>query len=468
MKRLIIAVVFITAFFITCLGQTKLIVSFTDIEIPERHFVKCYYLSAGKLQLADSALVYDTYKANLTLQLPKGYTGTCFLALNKAGKNDPMLVINPNETLIAIQTTIEDLKAGKIFIQNSDENKVYNMVFDLKKDFDAKSRALQKIRMGLLKYDSALYAKVTAYESEFENIRRDYNSQLDVVAQVYPQSVTAKHIIQCLQQPVRSDKPQYAVYDNIESFMHYHYFDKINFDDTVLLNHVAFPTTITNYLSNYTDGSEVNMNTSTDILMNKASVNLKVKDFVFNLLLNYFLDRNYDYAVNHLNDNYADGCSVGVSPDKQKFLEALKNTQVGAKIPDVVLYDNNSQIKSLYNTFPQSKYTLLYVWLSSCHSCQTKTPAIVEMAKKYKKTDVNLFAISLDEKKEEWQAGIAKYKLTDYTNVAELVPMPKSTVLPSYAIRTTPKLFVLDKDGKIVAKDVYGDDLKKLLDGLTK
>lgn len=468
MKKIFIAVVFITAFFISSFAQTKLIVSFTDNEIAERHFVKCYYISGGKQILADSALVYDTYKANLILKLPQGYTGTCFIALDKLGRNDPMLIINPTETLINIQSTIADLKAGKIFIQNSEENKVYNMVVDLKKEFDTKSKALQKIRMGMLKYDSTLYTKVNAYESEFENIRRDYNSQLDVIAQVYTQSVTVKHIVQCVRQPVRSDKPQYAIYDNIESFMHYHYFDKINFADTILLNHIAFPSTITNYLSNFTDASEINLNTSIDIIMEKASANAKVKDFVFNLLLNYFLDRNYDYAVNHLNDKYADGCSVGVSPDKQKFVEALKNTQVGAKIPDLVLYDNNGQIKSLYNSFTQSKYTIFYVWTTWCHSCQSKTPVLVEILKKYKKTDLNLFAISLDEKKEDWTAGIAKYKLADYTNVAELVPMAKSTVLPSYAIRTTPKLFVLDKDGKIVAKDVYGDDLKKLLEGLVK
>jgi thiol-disulfide isomerase/thioredoxin len=469
MKKIITAVVFITAFFITAAAQAKLNISFTDDNIAERHFLKCFYISGGKQVLCDSALLYDAYKTNLQLRLPAGYSGACVLSLDNPSPADPMLLVTPSETLISIRTSTKEFKDGIIYVDNSNENKVYSMVMELKKDFDDRSRALQKVRTNMAKYDSTLYAKVVSYENEFETIRKDFNVQLDVIAQLYPGTYTAGHIIQCLKQPARSDKPEYLVnYDNIESFMHYHYFDKINFNDTLLLNHIAFASTIAYYLANYTDGSERNLNNSIEILMNKASVNSAVKDFVFNLLLDYFLKRNYDYAVTHLNDKYADGCSVGVSPDKQKFVEALKNTQVGAKIPDLVLYDNNGQIKSLYNSFTQSKYTIFYVWTSWCHSCQSKTLVLMDILKKYKKTDVNLFAISLDEKKEDWTAGIAKYKLADYTNVAELVPMAKSTVLPSYAIRTTPKLYVLDNAGKIIAKDVYGDDLKKLLESLAK
>jgi len=55
---------------------------------------------------------------------------------------------------------------------------------------------------------------------------------------------------------------------------------------------------------------------------------------------------------------------------------------------------------------------------------------------------------------------IQKYKINNWVNVAELTSLQNSTILPKLNIRTTPKIFIIDKNGIIVAKDVTADELK--------
>ena len=81
---------------------------------------------------------------------------------------------------------------------------------------------------------------------------------------------------------------------------------------------------------------------------------------------------------------------------------------------------------------------------------------------------MGVFAISIDEKKEDWLLAIQKYKTNNWINIAELVSLKKSIVLPKLNIRTTPKLFIIDKNGIIISKDLFGDDLQKKLTELLK
>jgi hypothetical protein len=81
----------------------------------------------------------------------------------------------------------------------------------------------------------------------------------------------------------------------------------------------------------------------------------------------------------------------------------------------------------------------------------------------WKKKKIGLFTVGLDEDKATWKLNMEKYGLKGI-HVNELVPLTQSKVLPVFNIHTTPALFILDSEGKILEKNIYGKSLEKVLE----
>jgi len=71
---------------------------------------------------------------------------------------------------------------------------------------------------------------------------------------------------------------------------------------------------------------------------------------------------------------------------------------------------------------------------------------------------LNIISVSLDDNAEDWKNAIAKDGLT-WTQVSNLKEM-KDPIAIQYGITQIPTTFLLDSDGKIVAIDLFGEDLK--------
>ena len=79
---------------------------------------------------------------------------------------------------------------------------------------------------------------------------------------------------------------------------------------------------------------------------------------------------------------------------------------------------------------------------------------------------MGLFTVSLDEKKEDWIAAMDRNGKADHPCVSEGVPIKNSSVTTLLAVATTPKVYIINKDSEIVAKDLYGKDLESELEEL--
>jgi peroxiredoxin len=234
-----------------------------------------------------------------------------------------------------------------------------------------------------------------------------------------------------------------------------------------ILNYPALASKINEYFSFYCDNTISAYKEGTDVLMSKIS-NEQIKNYVFNHILNIFLTKNSDALVTYLYDKYSDGCGVRLPAEKMNEFSSIVQTQVGASIPNIILNDTKSELVGLQNFVAKNKYTVVYVWMASCHACQTKTPKLEQVISPYLKKGLGVYSISLDEKKEDWYDAVLKYNIQNWTNVCELTSLQNSSVLPKLNIRTTPKLFIIDKSGKIVAKDIFGDALSSKLIELLK
>jgi peroxiredoxin len=105
------------------------------------------------------------------------------------------------------------------------------------------------------------------------------------------------------------------------------------------------------------------------------------------------------------------------------------------------------------------KVTLIDFWASWCRPCREENPNVVALYAELHKKGLNIISVSLDKDASAWKNAVAQDKLT-WTQVSNLKEMQDPIAL-QYGVTQIPTTFLLDSKGKIVAIDLYGDDLKE-------
>jgi thiol-disulfide isomerase/thioredoxin len=112
---------------------------------------------------------------------------------------------------------------------------------------------------------------------------------------------------------------------------------------------------------------------------------------------------------------------------------------------------------SLYDI--KSKYTLVYFWDPSCGHCKKVTPKLSELYKtKGKELGLEVLAVYIEADTSEWFKYIKENEL-NWINAADL--LGKSNFRKYYDIYSTPVIYLLDRNKKIIAKRI---DVEKLED----
>jgi thiol-disulfide isomerase/thioredoxin len=135
------------------------------------------------------------------------------------------------------------------------------------------------------------------------------------------------------------------------------------------------------------------------------------------------------------------------------------NIDVGKPAPDFTQTDINGKPVAL-SSF-KGHYVLVDFWASWCGPCRAENPAVLKAYRAYHSKGFDILGVSLDEKKDKWLAAIKKDGL-EWRQVSDLKGWENS-VAQLYGVLGIPMNYLLDKDGKIIAKSLRGEDLEKTL-----
>jgi len=297
-------------------------------------------------------------------------------------------------------------------------------------------------------------------------------STLDVVVPYPPKDESGR---------VKDSTWQYYYYRN-------HYFDNFNYTDARLLRTPLYEDKIMNYMTKVIPQVPDSLIRQIDYFMEKSRTDSSVFRYMLITFFNYYAKSNImgmDAVQVHLAEKYYLKDSWW---SDEKFLAELKDRVdktkpllIGQIAPEVELmvvpadHFMNALADSALQRYPhvgtkvnlsqiKAKYLVLIFWEAECGHCKVAVP---ELYKIYEDTlrqlDVKVLAISTlfgEDGKIKWVNFVNEHRLYGWMNAWN--PYSYDFKL-KYDIMTTPQIFILDENKRILAKKISPEQVKEII-----
>lgn len=154
----------------------------------------------------------------------------------------------------------------------------------------------------------------------------------------------------------------------------------------------------------------------------------------------------------------------------QRLMQQEKNNKLqqfiaqnGVNSPDITLPNANGREVSLASL--PNKVILIQFWSAKNRDSRIQNEALVDLYSKYKSKGLEIYQVSVDTDRAAWLNAIEQDRL-DWINVGDM----KGSVIAAnlYNIQVIPSNYILDKDKRVVAKNVQGPALDQAIRELTR
>jgi len=264
--------------------------------------------------------------------------------------------------------------------------------------------------------------------------------------------------------------------DSIRWVMNYnynkdHFFDNIDLNDERLIRTPLLYSRLDSFFTNVLIQSPDTINKEIDKLINKCSSNYKMFQFVSVYLFNHFRESEimgHDAVMVKIADDIylsgkADWVTREFKDDLRKQIDLIRPNLIGKKAENMVMDSYKGIFVSLYDV--EKDFTVLYFWEPNCGHCQEATPKLKAYYDKPKDYSLEVFAVCTTADKEKWTKYIEDNKIT-WINGWD--PKRISHFDFYYNVQSTPTIYVLDKNKKIIAKKLAVEEIGPFIDNYRK
>lgn len=378
---------------------------------------------------------------------------------------------------------------NNIIIKGSDENSAFYSYQQYLQRQSGKAREIQdKIKSAANEKDSE------TLKNELDLLNEEVMNYINQVMADHQGTYLGK-FIQSLQEITVPDPPRDengGIIDSSFQYRYYknHYWDNFDLSDVRLLRTPFYEQKLMTYLERVIYQIPDSLVKEVDMLIEKSRTDPQLFRYMLITLFNYYAKSQImgmDAVYIHIAEKYY---IPEATWSDQEFINKLKDrvekskpTLIGQIAHDFQLVNlpaehfiaaaddeelkKNPYLGTFFNLHDvNADYIILYFWESDCGHCKTSTPELYQIFQRLKNKNVKVVAVNLlggEEGKVKWINFVNEHSLYDWINCWNPYDFGFKTI---YDIASTPALFVLDKDKKILAKRINPEQAEQIINSL--
>lgn len=296
------------------------------------------------------------------------------------------------------------------------------------------------------------------------------------IEEKHPNTLLAS-ILKCIKEIEVPDPPKDEngnITDSLFQYHYYknHYFDNVNFADARLLRTQFFHSKIDRYFEKMILPAPDTVIKESKMVLDLASANDEVFQYTLQTLFNKYNNSNIMgmdkafvfFAENYYLNGQAEWADTTWLAKVEDRVREIKPNLVGNSAHDLKLIQDDGNMITLSTL--HSTYTVLFFFEPNCGHCKKAIGKLLELDDLLVENNAEVVAIYTQFEQKEWKKFIEDKKMSHWINAWD--PYNQSGFRTYYDIKSTPTIYLLNKEKTIIGKRIDVETLEKMLIDFSK